>query len=209
MSRELQRLCRQACPPHEAMLLAVDRALGLPERLDAQLALEDLAATLPCADPDDPGAELAACARLLRGPVQPDVSGSLSIGDALTGCPAHPLVAAAAAVAAAQRRGLRVGVVGHGRRVWLAHRSESGPDVVDPGRVRSLVDGRSLGVDLHWRCSHQVAGLVLGAAVRRGERTGDLMLAIRAAGIRAELPVDGGAAHAYRREEQRLRARLN
>lgn len=209
MSRELQQLCRQACPPHEAMLLAVDRALGLPERFDAQPALDELAGALPAPEPGDPGAELAACARLLRGPLSADLDGSLSIGDVLTGRPGHPVVAAAAAVAVAQRRGLRVGIVGHGRRVWLAHRSEAGAEVVDPARVRNVIDGRTLGVDLHWRCSHQVAGLVLGAAIRRGERTGDLMLAIRAAGIRADLPVDGAAAHAYRREEQRLRARLN
>lgn len=209
MTGELRRLCRQACPPHEEILLALDRELGLPERPEALPVMAELAARLPVPEPEEPAAELAACARLLRDRVSVDLDGSLSLGEALTGSVAHPLVAAAAVVAAAERRGLRVAVVGHGRRVWVAHRAEHGPDVVDPARIANPIDGRTLGVDLHWRCSHQMAGLVLGAVVRRGERTGDLMRAIHAAGVRAELPVDAAAAHVYRREERRLRARLN
>lgn len=209
MSGDLRRLCRQACAPHDAMLLALDRELGLPDRPEAQFVLDELAWALPAPDETDPLSELAACARLLRGRVAVGLDGSLSIGEVLTGAVGHPVVAAAVVTAAAQRRRLAIGIVGHGRRVWLAHRAEAGPEVIDPARVRGVVDGRSLGVDLHWRCSHQVAGLVLGAAIRRGERTGDLMRAIRAAQIRAELPVDGTAAHVFRREEQRLRARLN
>lgn len=209
MSRELQRLCRQACPPHEAMLLAVDRALGRAEPPGVAGALDELAWALPAPHETEPADELAACAGLLHGRLTVDLDGSLSLGDVLAGTPGHPIIIAAAATAAAQRRGLPIGVVGHGRRVWLAHRAEPGPEVVDPARVGGVIDGRSLGVDLHWRCSHQVTGLVLGAIIRRAERTGDLMLAIRAAGVRTVLPVDGAAAHAYRREEQRLRARLN
>ena len=49
-----------------------------------------------------------------------------------------------------------------------------------------------LGVDLHWRCAHELAALTLGVVAARARRTGDLDLALRVVGARMALPVDHG-----------------
>ena len=61
-----------------------------------------------------------------------------------------------------------------------------------PRRAGRPVRGRLLGVDLHWRCAHELAALTLGVAAARAERAGDLDLALRVVRARMTLPVEHG-----------------
>ncbi|MFA9272443.1 MAG: hypothetical protein ACEQSX_17145 [Baekduiaceae bacterium] len=208
MSDELQRLCGQACPPLDDVLLALDRELQADGVDGAARALARLAARLP--DPGgDPIHELACVAGVLRDGLRSDGTGSLALSEVLRDGGGHPLATAAAAVCAARRRGLAIDLVGHGARVWIAHEETRSPYVVDAADPRAAFDARALGVDLHWRCAHEVALVVLDVVVDRAERCGDLAWALHAAGLRARLPMQESDADSRRTEVQRLRARLN
>jgi len=171
----------------------VSRPAASTSAARARLAL--LAQRLP--GPSHPEADLAAVAQLLRerlpGP------GPLLLPDALRAGRAHPLAAAAAGVAAARRAGMTIELVGHGDRVWLAHAGGSSSLVVDPGGRGGPFDGRELGVDLHWRCAHELAALTLDRLLDGARRAGDLDLALRVVRAQLSLPLDEGhgtAAHA-------------
>lgn len=209
MSDELERLCGRDCPAHEEVLLALDRALGAEGMERATVELEALACLLPPAGGEDPVHELACVAGLLRDRLVADERGSLLLSEVLHDGGGHPIAAGAAVVAAARRRGLDVDLVGHGPRLWIAHGGAATPYVVDPVAPAGAFDARSLGIDLHWRCAHELGVIVLGGVVERAEDCGDLTLALRAAELRDRLPVDGDAARGHRSELQRLRARLN
>ena len=141
----------------------------------------------------------ALCAGFGRGP-------ALLLPDVLRAGAGDPVGIALAAAAAAQRAGLAVDVVSDGAGLLLAH-----PDstyVVDP-RAGSLLDGRSLGVDLLWRCAHETGAIVLDRIAERAERTGDLALATAARALTLRLPLDDDS-RAYRvREHGRLLSRFN
>jgi hypothetical protein len=93
--------------------------------------------------------------------------------------------------------------VGDGERLYLAHPDT--PLVIEPGSAR-ILDGRTLGADLLWRCAHGTAATILDRIGERAERTGDLSLALAARALTARLPLEGDAGE---REHQRLLARLN
>jgi hypothetical protein len=86
--------------------------------------------------------------------------------------------------------------------VWLAHHDDGCTLVVDPGTPVGPFEGGLLGVDLHWRCAHELAALTLGVVAKRAERAGDLDLALRVVRARMTLPVEHG-------EVAALRARMN
>jgi hypothetical protein len=190
------------CSPEDVLLEVADglsRAAASMSAARARLAV--LARRLPA--PSTPEADLAAVATLLREHLPSGGSGSpVLLPDALRAGRAHPLAAAAAGVAAARRAGLAIDVVGHGDHVWLAH--EQGPCtlVVDPGSPEAPFDGRLLGIDLHWRCAHELAAITLGVVAARAERAGNLDLALRVVRARMALPVEHG-------ELAALRARMN
>ncbi|MBJ7329070.1 MAG: hypothetical protein JHC95_04175 [Solirubrobacteraceae bacterium] len=208
---DLVGLCGQSCPSHEDVLLALDEALGTDAVDQAPARIAALAAGLPEHDAigHDPVHELAVVAGLLRDEFVVDGDGSLAMSEVLADGGGHPLAIAAAVVCAAQRRGLPIDLVGNGERVWLAHTGGETPYVVDPAGAQSAFDARSLGVDLHWRCAHEVAGLVLDRVIDRAERCGDLGTAVRGAELRGALRMDDEAARSHGTEVQRLRARLN
>ncbi len=208
MSHELQRLCGQACPPHEDVLLALDRELQADGVDVASAAIDALAARLP-APGGDPIHELACVAGLLRDGLRSDEIGSLALSEVLVDGGGHPLTTAAAVVCAARRRGLAIDLVGHGPRVWIAHEAAGSPYVVDPADPCAAFDARALGIDLHWRCAHELALVILDGVVERAERCGDLAWALHAADLRARLPMEASDADSRRTEVQRLRARLN
>jgi hypothetical protein len=187
------------CLAEDVLLDVADQVSRPPASMSAARArLALLAQRLPSSA--SPAADLAAVAALLR--VRLPAPGPILLTDALRSGRAHPLAAAAAGVAVARRVGMGVDVVGHGDRVWLAHTSGESTLVVDPGAPVAPFDGRVLGVDLQWRCAHELAALTLRAVAARAERTGDLDLALRVVRARMALPVEDEAVAA-------VRARMN
>jgi hypothetical protein len=187
-----------SCPAHAELALAVAGDLGCDiDGSDAAVA--GLASAL---QPGDAYAELEAvralCETFGNGPalLLPDVLRSRA-GD-LAGV-------ALAVAAAAQRAGLAIDVVGHDDTLLLAH-----PDatlVVEPsGR---LLDGRTLGVDLEWRCAHETAATILDRIAARAERTGDLALATAARALTLTLPLEDDSRDYRVRDHARLLSRLN
>jgi hypothetical protein len=180
----------------EDVLLAIADAVSRPpvSTRAARSRLAVLARRLP-APTGEAAADLTAVAALLRDHLPSHGRGlPLLLPDALRAGSAHTLAAAAAGVAAARRAGMAIDVVGNGDRVWLAHEGGACALVVDPGAPKAPFDGRLLGIDLHWRCAHELAALTLARLAHRAERSGDLDLALRVVRARMELPLDHGEA---------------
>ena len=97
-------------------------------------------------------------------------------------------------------------MVGDGEDLYLAHPDT--PLVIEPGAAR-ILDGRTLGVDLLWRCAHETSATILDRITERAERTGDLALALAARALTLNLPLEDDSRDHREREHQRLLARLN
>ncbi len=141
----------------------------------------------------------ALCETFASGP-------ALLLPDVLRARAGDPAGVALAVAAAAQRAGLAIDVVGaRASTLLLAH-----PDatlVVEPsGR---LLDGRTLGVDLEWRCAHETTATILDRIAGRAERTGDLALATAARALTLTLPLEDDSRDYRVRDHARLLARLN
>jgi hypothetical protein len=186
------------CPAHAELALAVAADLGCA--IDGSDALiGELAASL---EPGDADTELQAvrarCETFGRGP-------ALLLPEVLRARAGDPAGVALAVAAAAQRAGMAIDVVGHGDTLLLAH--PDAPMVVEPsGR---LLDGRTLGVDLEWRCAHETAATLLDRISERAERTGDLALATAARALTLTLPLEDDSRSYRVREHARLLSRLN
>jgi hypothetical protein len=180
----------EACSAEDVLLDVADGLSRPPASMRAARArLAMLARMLP--QPSEPAADLAAVSTLLRERLPR--GGPVLLPDALRAGRAHPLAAAAAGVTAARRAGMAIDVVGHGDRIWLAHERGGCTLVVDAGSPTGPFDGRALGVDLHWRCAHELAALTLEVVAERAQRAGDLDLALRVVRARMAPPVAHGA----------------
>jgi ligand-binding SRPBCC domain-containing protein len=82
-------------------------------------------------------------------------------------------------------------------------------ELVDPARIEALVDPRTLGADLTWRCAHEVTGVVLRHVTATAERSGDLTRSLGASALLLALPVDATSRSAQQAVHQRLLSRLN
>jgi hypothetical protein len=185
-------------PAHAELALRVAHDLGCD--LDgSDAAIAALAAELRRGDAH---AELEAvralCERFGDGP-------ALLLPDVLRSGAGDPAGVALAVAAAAQRAGLAIDLVGHGDALLLAH--PDAPLVVDPGG--RILDGRTLGVDLDWRCAHETAATILDRIAGRAERTGDLALATAARALTLTLPLEDDSRDYRVREHARLLSRLN
>lgn len=96
---------------------------------------------------------------------------SLLLPDVLRERSGDPAGIALASASAAQPAGLAIDVVGDGENRYLAHPDT--PLVIEPGSAR-ILDGRTLGVDLLWRCAHETSATILDRITGRAERTDDL-----------------------------------
>ena len=67
-----------------------------------------------------------------------------------------------------------------------------------------LLDGRTLGVDLEWRCAHETAATILDRIAARAERTGDLPLATAARALTLTLPLEDDSRDYRVRDHARL-----
>jgi hypothetical protein len=94
-------------------------------------------------------------------------------------------------------------------RVYLARPQLDRPLVVNPGDPCRLLDGRTLGADLHWRCGHETALCLLDHVIAQARRSADLSTMPAASALRLALPLEDDARHGIATHHARLLARLN
>jgi transglutaminase superfamily protein len=190
-------LARRGCstPCGRALALAAEFAPIRAERAD--LALDELSASLTGARLDAPETQLAANGidDLLVDRVAVDGAG-------------HPLLLAVTCAEAARRAGLALEIVAGPDGAFLAHRDLEKPLLVDPA-AGALRDARTLAEPVALQCCHQVAARILNRIGERAERVGHVVWALRAAELRLALPFDGPTRERLERDLARIRARLN
>jgi hypothetical protein len=204
---EFARLAATPCSDHAALSLLLARELGRADGLWVQARLTALGRRLPATD--DPATELHGLGRLLAAHLPARATGPLLLTDVIAAGEGHPAALAIAGCGIARAAGIRVGIVGHGRRLYLAHEELDGPFIVDPRRPERLFDARRLHRDLTWRCAHETAHAVLEHVAERAERELDLATAMASAALRLMLPLDDDARAGAEAEHVRLLARLN
>jgi hypothetical protein len=204
---DFARLAATPCADHAALALLLARELSRPDGLWVTARLTALARRLPPAG--DPATELHALGRTLAEHLPPRARGPLLLPDAVAAGRGHPAAVAVAGAGIARAAGIPVGIVGHGRRLYLAHEELDGPFLVDPRRPAHLIDARRLGCDLTWRCAHETAHAVLEHVAERAERELDLPTAMASAALRLMLPLDDDTRAGAEAEHVRLLARLN
>jgi hypothetical protein len=165
-----------------------------------------LADDLPAARP--PRAQLEGARRVTQA-LAPASDGTLLLPRALDGG-GHPAVVAVAAAAAAARAGYGVEPAADGDgHLYLAHPDLDPPLVVDPGAPPALIDARSLGPDLYWRCAHETALCLLDHAIAQARRSADLSTMLAASALPLALPLEDDAREGIATDHARLLARLN
>jgi hypothetical protein len=206
---DFARLAAQGCPPHEALALELARELGAGDAAlsAARRTLGLLARSLD--DVRDPLAQLDALRALATRALRPRRDGRFLVTDVLRDGAGHPAGVAMTLAAVAQRAGWRAGLVGHDLKLHLAHRDLGPTTILDPSRPESLVDPRTLGTDLSWRCAHEATGVLLRHITTTAERSGDLTRSLSASALLLSLPVDGTSRAAQSAMHQRLLSRLN
>jgi hypothetical protein len=211
---EFARLAGQQCPPHEALALELAIELGAERVAEARRSLGVLARSLGEAGAAgaagaDPAAQLEALRTVAAGALRPRRDGALLLPDVVREGRGHPAGVAVALAALGQRLGWRVDLVGHDLRLYLAHRDLRPVAILDPARPEALVDPRTLGVDLSWRCAHEAAGVMLRHITTSAERSGDLTRSLGASALLLALPVEGSSRARQSAMHQRLLSRLN
>jgi hypothetical protein len=204
---DFARLAGQQCPPQEALALELALELGISEVDAARRALDVLARSLPALD--EPAAQLEALRVLARRALRPRRDGALLLPDVLREGFGHPVGVAVALAALGARAGWRTELVGHNMKLYVAHRDLAPVLIVDPAQIEALVDPRTLGVDLSWRCAHEATGVVLRHVSTTAERSGDLTRSLGASALLLALPVDETSRSAQQAMHQRLLSRLN
>lgn len=206
---EFARLAGQQCPPQEslALELAAELGTGGVALASARRSLDVLARSLE--DVRSPVAQLDALRALAVRALTPRRDGALLLPEIVRDGRGHPVGVAVALVAIAQRVGWAVDLVGHNLKLYVAHREMAPVLVVDPSRPEALLDPRTLGVDLSWRCAHEATGVVLRHVSVAAERSGDLTRGLGASALLLSLPVDAAARATQSQVHQRLLSRLN
>lgn len=206
---EFARLAGRQCPPQEALALELAAELGTGgvALSAARRSLGVLTRSLD--DVREPGAQLEALRALAARALRPRRDGGHLLPDVLRDGRGHPVGVAVALVAVAQRAGWRIDLVGHNLRLFVAHRSLGPSAILDPSRPEALVDPRTLGADLSWRCAHEATGVVLRHVTTAAERSGDLTRSLGASALLLALPVDESSRAAQSAMHQRLLSRLN
>jgi hypothetical protein len=204
---DFARLAGQQCPPQEALALELALELGADGVDAARLTLDVLARSLPAID--EPAAQLEALRAVAQRALRPCRDGALLLPDILREGKGHPVGVVVALAALGARAGWETELVGHNMKLYLAHRKLAPVLILDPGRPEALIDPRTLGVDLSWRCAHETTGVVLRHVTTMAERSGDLTKSLGASALLLALPVDESSRAAQSAIHQRLLSRLN
>lgn len=206
---EFTRLAGQQCPPHESLALELAAELGVDgvALSAARRTLGVLARGL--GDVRDPAEQLEALRALAARTMSARRDGGLLLPEVLRDGRGHPAGVAVTLVAIAQRAGWPIDLVGHNLKLYAAHRAAGPTAILDPAHPERLVDPRTLGTDLSWRCAHEATGVLLRHITTTAERSGDLTRSLSASALLLALPVDGSSRAAQSAMHQRLLSRLN
>lgn len=205
--------CR-SCPPLDDLALSI--AAELRPAVDvaaAEEALDDLAfRAMPAAGltPHGQGYALAEATARLRPASRGAGTAAFALDEVLRSGSGHPALLALVQAEVARRAGMPFALAGFGARLLVVHRrARPAPVALEPGRAGALLAAQDLPERLSWRCSHQAAFCVLGAAAAEAATCGDLRAAVHALELRLALPVDGETLESLERELRSMRARLN
>lgn len=204
---EFSRLAGQQCPPHESLAMELAVELGSTRVAQARGSLGVLARGL--GDVTEPAAQLEALRAVAARTLRPRSDGALLLPDVVCDGRGHPVGVAVALAALGQRAGWGVDLVGHNMKLYLAHRDLAPVPILDPRRPEALIDPRTLGVDLSWRCAHEATGVLLRHLTTAAERSGDLTRSLGASALLLALPVDESSRAQQSAMHQRLLSRLN
>lgn len=136
--------------------------------------------------------------------------GDLMLPSVLASGSGHEAVVVAAALAACERAGLRFGVVGSGKHLYLAHNDLTEPYVLAPRFGWRFVDATDLREgQLSWLCPHELAVRALDAMHERATVCGLVDVALKVSELRVDMPMDSGTQQTHQTELAMARARFN
>lgn len=209
------RLAAEGCPSYAALALALaDEFHGADERA-AEAVLTSLSEAMAPLRDATPLEQLAGAGELvgarIAARVRPGRLEDLLLDRVLVTGAGDPVCWAIVCAHAADQAGIRLGIVAdEDEHVLVAHRDLEAPYVVEPMAPARPIDAERLPAgDLSWRCSHQVALMLLDRIVARAQRAGRHGDALRAAQLRLELPLDDATIDALRDDADGVAAKLN
>jgi regulator of sirC expression with transglutaminase-like and TPR domain len=194
----------------DALLLAAAAEFVPVDARRTERKLDDLAATLlrtlpPGDDAEDQAEALLGVVRGYRLRVAESVSPvNALLPDVIERRVGHPLLLAAICAEAGRRAGIDAAPVEAGNGHLVGVRAGERAVVIDPGGGRPQPPG-----EVRWLCSHEVTFASLGELSRLYAMHGRIPEAIRAARMRAELPVPARIQAQIDFEANALQAQLN
>jgi len=209
------RLAADGCPSHAALALALAAEFHDADEDAAETALASLRADMeslrdrPARDQLTGAGELTGARVAAR--VRPGRLEDLLLDRVLATGTGDPVCWAIICAHGAQEAGIPLGIVADtDEHVLVAHRDLAAPLVVEPlAPTRPIAADRLPAGELSWRCSHQVALMLLDRIIARAQRAGRHGDAIRAAQLRLELPLDEPTIAALRDDADAIAAKLN
>jgi hypothetical protein len=209
------RLAADGCPSHAALALSLAAEFHSPDEAAAEAVLASLRTGLEPLREATPLEQLAGAGELvgagIDARVRPGRLEDLLLDRVLVTGAGDPVCWAVICAHAADQAGIPLGIVAdQDEHVLVAHREIEAPYVIEPmAPNRPIAADRLPAGDLSWRCSHQVALMLLDRIVARAQRAGRHGDAVRAAELRLELPLDEATIALLRDDADGVAAKLN
>jgi hypothetical protein len=209
------RLAADGCPSHVALALSLAAEFHEADEAGAQTVLAALADALAPLRDASPLEQLAGAGEIVGARVgarvRPGRLEDLLLDRVLVTGAGDPVCWAVICAHAAEQAGIPLGIVAdEEEHVLVAHRGLQTPHVIEPLAPSVPIEAERLPAgDLSWRCSHQVALMLLDRILARAQRAGRHGDALRAAQLRLELPLDEHTIDALRDDADGVAARLN
>jgi hypothetical protein len=209
------RLAADGCPPHFALALALAAEFHDADEAAAEAVLASLRVGLEPLREAAPLEQLAGAGELIgariAARVRPGRLEDLLLDRVLVTGAGDPVCWAVICAHAAGQAGIALGIVAdEEEHVLVAHRAIDAPYVIEPMAPNRPISAERLPAgDLSWRCSHQIALMLLDRIVARAQRAGRHGDAIRAAQLRLDLPLDESTIDSLRDDADGVAAKLN
>lgn len=209
------RQAADGCPSYAALALALAAEFHDADAEAAEAVLLSLRAGLEPLREAGPLEQLAGAGELIgariTARIRPGRLDDLLLDRVLVTGTGDPVCWAVICAHAAEQAGIALGIVAdEEEHVLVAHRDLEAPFVIEPMAPTRPIDADRLPAgDLSWRCSHQVALMLLDRIVARAQRAGRHGDALRAAQLRLELPLDDATIASLRDDADGVASKLN